>query len=344
MTEPVLTEAGHEILNFALNVRPPIMRERKKQKYFDLITLLMSKHGYKEAGQELVTKAIKMVEEKPFESFFQMREDPDKFRRLFLEPQYNTEAYYAQSIQVQRWDSPQSKPNKCPEEMKVVAFCASPRQGGNNDVMIDEALRGAEATGASVEKFMLHKLNIKLCNSCMKCKEPDFEPLCAIKDDLTKTIYQKIIDADAIIIGFPIYSERVCGQLAIFIDRWNCFTRAVERDKESDNSFMRKAGTKTSEKSQLSQRLFTSLLKPGRRAMVICTCGHPHGDAYDHVIEKFILKLNATKIETVEALSVGGFYGVFHGLDDIGKAMILRYPNELEKSYLAGKSLVTGER
>ncbi len=124
----------------------------------------------------------------PILTFFHMREDPDTFKRLFLDPHYDKEAYYKLPIQVKRFDSPQSKPNKRSEEMKAVAFCASPRKGGNNDVLIDEALRGAKAAGASGEKFMLSRLNIKLCIGCMKCKEADYERICALKGDLTESI------------------------------------------------------------------------------------------------------------------------------------------------------------
>jgi hypothetical protein len=34
---------------------------------------------------------------------------------------------------------------------------------------------------------------------------------------------------------------------------------------------------------------------------------------------------------------------MLRGFDENGKAMILRFPKELEKAYQAGKSLVTGK-
>lgn len=344
MSVPKLTKEGRETLDFVLNVRPPIMRETRKQKYLDILSLLMSKYGCTEAGRELVIEAVRMIENKSFESFFHMTDDPDGFKRRVLEPHYDAEAYYEAPILVKRWDPPKSRPKKRPEEMRVVAFCTSPRQGGNSDVLVSEALRGAEVTGASGEKFTLQKLDMKLCTGCMKCKEPGFRRLCALKDDLTETVLPKIIEADAIIIGFPIYSERACGQLAVFLDRWNCFSRASVPDARDSQTIVGKTQEdKTSEIMRLSQRLFSPLLAPGRRAMVIGTWAYPYVDTYDHIIEGVITKLYATRIETVEALSAGGFCrGMFHGFDDQGKAMILRYPEQLEKAFLAGKSLVTG--
>ena len=79
-----------------------------------------------------------------------------------------------------------------------------------------------------------------------------------------------------------------------------------------------------------------------KRAMVICTWGYFAPDTYDFVMENVINILNSRKILTVEALSACGLAGMLNGLDDKGKAMILRYPNEIEKAYQAGKALVTG--
>lgn len=76
--------------------------------------------------------------------------------------------------------------------------------------------------------------------------------------------------------------------------------------------------------------------------MVIGTWGSAWLDSYDYTIEKIINVLHFNYIVTVEALSACGFEGVLHGLDDKGKAMILRFPKELEKAYQAGKSLVSG--
>ena len=77
--------------------------------------------------------------------------------------------------------------------------------------------------------------------------------------------------------------------------------------------------------------------------MVIGTWGHPNTEDYDAYIEKVINILHSNRILTVEALSAGGFEGILHGLDEEGKAMILRFPKELEKAYQAGKSLVIGD-
>ena len=150
------------------------------------------------------------------------------------------------------------------------------------------------------------------CIGCRKCKEPGYEKICVINDDMSQ-VYQKIIDADALIIGFPIYTGRECAQLSTFFDRWDGYERYM----------------------------LTSCLKPGRKAMVIGTWGYPCIDTYDHVIENIISILNLHKVETVEALSACGFEGMLHGLDSGHKGVIARHPKELKKAYAAGLALAT---
>ena len=243
-----------------------------------------------------------------------MWEDMETYKKVVLDTYDSREADKARRVLVKRWKKPPvEKPAKMPEEMKVVAFCASPRKNGNTDLLVEEALKGAMSSGAKGEKIMLQKLKMGYCLGCRKCKEPDYEGMCIVKDDMTE-IYQKIIDSDAIIIGFPIYTGRECAQLSTFLDRWDCF----ERFK------------------------FQPSLKPGRRAMVIGTWGYPYDDTYDFIIQNIMIILKLHGIETVEGLSACGFEGMLHGLDENKKGVIAQHPDQLKKAYEAGIGLVTG--
>jgi len=313
MIEPVLTKEGQEILDNVLN-RPygilPFRREAAKEKYLRIISLVMNEQGVKQAGKELVIEAIRMLEGDRCDLVFRRLKDPAMIKKLFVDPNFNIEAYYALPRQVKRWVLPQSKPAKRPQEMKVLAFNASPRVGGNTDILIDEALRGAKDAGAaSIERIMLQKIKLGFCIGCEKCQEPGWEGFCSQKDDVNG-VFQKIVDSDAIIIGFPIYIGRASGQLCTFFDRWYSLSR-------------KKVGA-------------------GKRGMVIGTWGAAGVDIFDFAIESALSILHGRGIEPVEALSACGFEGMLHGWDDKGKAMVLRFPEELEKAYQAGKSLVTG--
>ena len=317
MTELVLTEEGQKTLEAILVQRSPITQERQRKRIFRALSLLMNKQGVKEAGRELVIEAADLVLPPSFKSNFRRLENPAVFKRLAVDVFFDREAYYAQPIQVKRWDIPGGKSVPRPANMKVLAFCASPRAGGNTDVLIDEALRGARDAGASIEKIRLQKIKLGFCNHCGECREPDHKGFCVLKDDMSNYVYQKMVEANAIIIGFPIYIARECGQLATFFDRWYCMPVAGRHTP----------GAKLA----------------GRLGMVIGTWGSSWVDSYDHIIENIINVMHVNDIVTVEAISACGFEGMLHGLDENRKAMILRFPKELEKTYQAGKSLVIGQ-
>jgi len=313
MSESRLTAEGRQVLDKVLHIWPAIMQQSRREKILYILSLLMNARDVSEAGKDLVIEAVKIVVPKSYDPFFHMMEDMEKFKRLTLDPFDNMEAYHALPIQVRRWERAGSqKPAKPPEQMKVTAFCASPRKNGNTDLLIEEALKGAQSKGAKTEKIMLQRIKMGFCISCRRCKDPDYEGMCTVKDDMEE-IYQKIIDSDAVIVGFPIYTGRECAQLSTFLDRWDCF----ERFK------------------------FTPKLEPGRRAMVIGTWGYPYIDSYDHVIENVMVVLKLHKIETVEALSACGFEGILHGLDENRKGTIAKFPGELRKAYEAGVGLVS---
>ena len=314
MSNLALTEDGKQTLNKFLNLAPAIMRKGREEKLLDILSMLMAAKNIQEAGRDMVIQAAKYVVDKGYDPVFHMWEDMTKYKRLVLDTYDSREADKARPVMVKRWDRPDiPKPDKPPAQMRVIAFCASPRAHGNTDLLVEEALRGAKSTGAQGEKIMLQQIKLGYCIGCRKCKDQDYEGMCVVKDDMTE-IYQKIINADAIIIGFPIYTGRECAQLSTFLDRWDCF----ERFK------------------------FHPSLKPGRRAMVIGTWGYPYTDTYDFIIQNIMIILKLHGVETVEGLSACGFEGMFHGLDEHKRGVISQHPEELKKSFAAGVGLVTG--
>jgi multimeric flavodoxin WrbA len=310
MIEPVFTKEGQETLKVFLSPRPAFIQEKRRQLLLRSISLFMHERGVTEADRELVIEAAKLVlhtgETAPFH---RLDTEPTRYKTLTCDNWCDLDAYYAQPQGVTRWDILGAKDVERPANPKVLAICASPRAGGNTDVLIDEAIRGAADAGAEVEKIRLQKMNIRFCSHCAKCYEPGYTDFCSLKDDLSGGIYQKIVDADTIIIGFPIYEGRECSQLTTFFDRWYGFGRFMKG-------------------------------KP-RVGMVISCWGSPWPDSYAHAVEHLIHFLHIFGITTVEALVASGLEGVLHGLDDKKKAIIRKYPDEVAKAYLAGKSLVT---
>ncbi len=104
--------------------------------------------------------------------------------------------------------------------MKILAFNGSPRKKWNTATLLNKALEGAASNGAEIEMIHLYDLNYKGCISCFACKMRGGKSYgtCALKDDLTP-ILEKVHEADAIILGSPVYFFRVTGEMRSFMER-----------------------------------------------------------------------------------------------------------------------------
>ena len=104
--------------------------------------------------------------------------------------------------------------------MKVMAFNGSPRKKWNTATLLGKALEGAASKGAMTEMIHLYDLDYKGCISCFACKMKNGESYakCALKDGLTPVL-EKAREADAIILGSPIYFARMTGEIRSFMER-----------------------------------------------------------------------------------------------------------------------------
>lgn len=103
---------------------------------------------------------------------------------------------------------------------RVIILNASPRKNKNTATLLMEAQRGAESVGAEVEYINLVSLNYKGCMSCFSCKRKGntCNGLCAYKDEL-RPVLEKILAADALIMGSPIYYSNPTGMFRNVIER-----------------------------------------------------------------------------------------------------------------------------
>ena len=103
--------------------------------------------------------------------------------------------------------------------MKVLGFSGSPRTNGNTDLLLKGLLRGASDAGAETELIQVRKVRFDPCISCNRCFETG---RCEV-DDKFQPIYDKIVEADHIVLASPIYFMGVSAWAKTLIDRCQCF-------------------------------------------------------------------------------------------------------------------------
>lgn len=99
--------------------------------------------------------------------------------------------------------------------MKVLAVNGSFRKQGNTDIIIEKVLEGARSRGAETASVFVDDLHINSCQGCLECRQ---DGICRQEDGLME-IVKKIEEADAIVVGSPIYGNYMTGQLKILLDR-----------------------------------------------------------------------------------------------------------------------------
>jgi multimeric flavodoxin WrbA len=307
---------AQETLERLCRVWPEMIRGRWKERLVKTAEWKAAFEGKKTIDRDWIWNCAKEVVPKSYEPIFLKEDDPQEYRQRVIMPFMNEEAYTKVPIEIKRWQTPSNRKDvalkKKPDEVKVVAFCGSPRKKGNTSTIIDEALRGAQSTGALTEKVMVDSLKIHNCIGCRRCHDQLLSTYCSIKDDMTP-LFDKILAADCIVVGFPIYTARECGQIAVFFDRLD----------------------------GLIGPGFKSRIQERKRGMIITTWGYPNIDAYEHIVEDHLMLLSIYNIEPVEALSASGFEGMLHGLDKEKSGMVLKHPECLTVAFEAGKGLVS---
>jgi multimeric flavodoxin WrbA len=100
--------------------------------------------------------------------------------------------------------------------MKILAINGSHRKG-NTEAILKRVLDGARAKGAQIELINLRDQEVENCKACMACETTHS---CRIQDDFPK-IFQKMANADTLVLGSPNYFNNVSALMKKFIDRMN---------------------------------------------------------------------------------------------------------------------------
>jgi multimeric flavodoxin WrbA len=104
--------------------------------------------------------------------------------------------------------------------VKIISIFGSPRKKGNTAKVLsmfeDEVNKHHE-----VERIDVNRHKVGGCLGCYKCQEKLDEPGCVQKDDAV-AIFEKMIEADAIVYASPLYCWSFSSQIKPIIDRHFC--------------------------------------------------------------------------------------------------------------------------
>jgi multimeric flavodoxin WrbA len=102
--------------------------------------------------------------------------------------------------------------------VRVVAFNGSARKDGNTALLIRRVLQVLEAKGFETELIQLAGEHIRGCDACRTCYK-NKNKRCAIEDDNVNLYIQKMLEADGIILGSPVYFSMMTSEMKALIDR-----------------------------------------------------------------------------------------------------------------------------
>ena len=189
--------------------------------------------------------------------------------------------------------------------MKVLGLFGSPRRGGNTEILLEKALKGAEREGAEIERLYLSDLKITPCTECHGC---DSTGDCVILDEMQK-IYPKLLEADIIILASPIFFYGVTAWAKTLIDRSQALwaKKYLVNDPAMGKRGKRRKGFFISVGATKGQKVFEGAIL---------------------TVKYFFDALNTEYTGEL----------VYRGID--GKGEILKHPKALEQAREAGRKLV----
>jgi len=99
--------------------------------------------------------------------------------------------------------------------MKILGLSFSPREHGNTELLLERVFAGASRLGSETELVRVADKKIAPCDGCGSCFKTGE---CHIQDDMQE-VYTKMLEADGIVFGTPVYFYNMTAQGKAAIDR-----------------------------------------------------------------------------------------------------------------------------
>lgn len=101
---------------------------------------------------------------------------------------------------------------------RIVVLSGSPRKGGNTELLVNSFVEGARVHN-DVEVISIREYKVNPCTGCNACRLGSAQR-CVQKDDMGR-VFEKLSDADILVIASPVYFYGVSAQLKAMIDRFH---------------------------------------------------------------------------------------------------------------------------
>ena len=101
---------------------------------------------------------------------------------------------------------------------KIIVFVGSVRKNGNTELLAKAFADGAKEQN-EVEIISVADYKVHPCIGCNRCFVNENHACCQ-KDDM-ELIYQKVMDADMLVLASPVYFYGISAQLKTIIDRFH---------------------------------------------------------------------------------------------------------------------------
>lgn len=100
--------------------------------------------------------------------------------------------------------------------MKVIGINGSSRKDGNTAIIIRKVFDELNKVGIETELIQLADYDIQPCRGCFACKG---RGNCMFSKDGFTEIFKRMVAADGIILGSPVYSADVSAKMKAFLER-----------------------------------------------------------------------------------------------------------------------------
>lgn len=100
--------------------------------------------------------------------------------------------------------------------MKVIGLSSSARKDGNTALLINTVFEELHKEGIETEMIQLAGQVIEPCKACWACGG---KGNCVHRKDTFREIFEKMKEADGILLGSPVYSANVSANMQAFLER-----------------------------------------------------------------------------------------------------------------------------